>query len=192
MNQPVNNLEAAKSLCESFATTLEERRNKLKSQVEGKYTEQIELTKLLHSRLDENRMAQQQIDVFRSAAYQVIEKYIVEKGFLSDADIVTQILNYIEKLEEVCSQTKAKVKTVTESKKVIQSETIALRGTRTDLQIENDNIKAASRITEISRFLSDYKEKCFRVELDLGDISAQLLKKVEVTTTLTLGVCRAF
>lgn len=186
LNQQVNDLDVGKSLCESLALNLGDRRNKLKSQVEVKNKEQIELTKQLHSRLDENRIAQQQIDVLRSAAYQGIEKYVVEKGFAFDTDILTQIMNHIEKREEIYSQTKTQAQTVTNRKMAVELELIAFRVGRTELQIENDNIKAASRITEISRFLSDYKERCFRVGLDLGDVSAQLFMNVDATLTLTL------
>lgn len=187
------NIESSNNLSD-IVPTLEDKfvlqaaeKEKIKASIANFSNQKIELERAIELLSGTNRLSQERIGALRSTDHEKINNFILDKGLAVDKNLPGKIASHLKDLQGQCEALTQKLQKIFADKNTKLLQLAELIKQRTEAQIENETIFLSKRITEISRFLSDYKERAMRVEIELGSISPQSIGAAEVKHDLTIS-----
>lgn len=182
LNEDVEDLAQAKNLLHTQIESLVKHQAELESKVNTSNEAQKEIAKSIELQLSENNLAQERISSIRTADFEKINTFLIEKGISIGPKSQEEVQKYLTAKKEVHSQQKTKINDIIKEITLLEKQLADVRAARTEAQIDKETITLSARINEITRFLSDYKERCTRVSINLGDVNMSLLDTEKVET----------
>ncbi len=176
LNEDVKDLEQAKAMLHRVIEDLVQHQAELDSKVDESNDIQKEIAKSIELQISENSLAQERISSLRTADFEKINIFLIENGVSIGPKTQAQVNEFLTAKRETYKQQKVKIENIIKEIVVSEKQLADVRSERTEAQIDKDTVTLSARINEITRFLSDYKERCTRVNINLGDVNMLLLE----------------
>lgn len=186
LNFKLNSLKDIAPELEKKSVLQAAERDELRETIISLVNKKMEFEKSIELQSSTNRLSQERIATLYSPEYKKINDFISENRLKVDENLPIKIESYRNDLQRSYEILQQKLQEVSAHKDSYILQLQELTKDRTEANIEIESVALSNRITEISRFLSDYRERAMRAEVDLGSISPQSIGAAEVKHNLTI------
>lgn len=138
-----------------------------------------EAEKVLDLNVQLNRVAAEKILALQEAEFKAVGEFLTAKGISLNASAEQKISHFLDAQDSICTEIRNRLSVLNEEKSRVDLNLSTLQKDGDIEKLKSEMVTLSEQITEINRFLSDFKEKCSRVGLEIGNLSAEMLSEEE-------------
>jgi DNA repair exonuclease SbcCD ATPase subunit len=158
----------------------------LKETIEKNIKQKNELDKEISLHISKNNIAQERLIKLRSEEHNKIRGFLLEKGIEITENTTQMITKHLEFSTEKYRNFELKAQAINQERIDLDTQRKELEADALKSDIEKKIEHVTEQITQISRSLTDYKQRCMRVSIDLGDVSIAFIKDLKSNNSSSL------